>query len=118
MKRVLLLVSLLVVTDSLSAQTPLVVPYDTSIFSWAAPIDPPVAGVGVTRWHVINCGAADKRIDLPATSIPVKSVVQPGTYTCTLKAVNNFGPSAAVAFPTFDAGYIPAPPANLRIGGP
>ena len=98
------------------AQTVLQVPYDAAQIVWAAPADPPPTGVGVTRWYLMNCGAADLRIELPLTSVPVKTVApKPGSYTCTLWAVNNFGKSAPAAVPTFEAGYVPATPANVRI---
>lgn len=98
------------------AQTVLQVPYDAAQIVWAAPVDPPPAGVGVTRWYLMNCGAADIRIELPATSVPVKTVApKPGSYTCTLWAVNNFGKSAPAAVPVFEAGYVPPTPNNVRI---
>jgi hypothetical protein len=98
------------------AQTVLQVPYDAAQIVWAAPVDPPPAGAGVTRWHAMNCGAADIRIDLPATSIKVSAVAPgPGSYTCTLWAVNNFGKSLPTAVPVFEAGYVPPTPANVRI---
>lgn len=98
------------------AQTVLQVPYDTAVIAWAAPIDPPPTGVGVTRWYVMNCGGGDIRIDLPATSVPIKTVaMKPGNYNCILWAVNNFGRSAPTPVPPFEAGYIPAMPDNVRI---
>lgn len=98
------------------AQTVLQVPYDQAVIAWEPPIDPPPVGAGVTRWHAINCGAADLRIDLPATSIKVSAVAPaPGSYSCTMWAVNNFGKSAPVTVPTFEAGYVPATPSNVRI---
>ncbi len=98
------------------AQTVLQVPYDSAQIVWAAPVDPPPPGVGVTRWYVMDCGAGDLRIDLPALSVPVKTVAPtPGSYTCQLWAVNNFGRSAPTAVPPFEAGYIPATPGNVRI---
>lgn len=98
------------------AQTVLQVPYDSAVIAWASPVDPPPTGAGVTRWYAINCGAADIRVDLPATSVPVKTVAPtPGSYSCTLWAVNTFGKSLPVAVPAFDAGYIPATPDNVRI---
>ena len=112
----LLALALLSLPDGAGAQTVLQVPYDAAVIAWAAPVDPPPAGVGVTRWHVMNCGAADIRIELPATSVPVKTVApKPGSYTCTLWAVNNFGKSTPAAVPVFEAGYIPATPDNVRI---
>ncbi len=99
-----------------SAQTVLQVPYDAAVIAWAPPIDPPLAGAGVTRWYLMNCGASDIRIDLPATSVPVKTVApKPGNYSCTLWAVNNFGKSLPTTVPVFEAGYLPATPDNVRI---
>ena len=110
----LLIVGLLAI--SAQAQTVLQVPYDSAQIVWAAPADPPPAGVGVTRWYLMNCGAADIRIELPMTSVPIKTVApKPGSYTCTLWAVNNFGKSAPATTPTFEAGYIPSTPGNVRI---
>jgi hypothetical protein len=97
-------------------QTILSVPYDKAVFAWDAPKDPPATGVGVTRWYLLNCGGPDVRVDAPATSIPVKAVVAaPGSYTCTIKAMNNFGPSLTVPFPAFEAGYAPADVGNAHI---
>lgn len=98
------------------AQTVLQVPYDSAVIAWESPIDPPPPGAGVTRWYEINCGAGDIRIDLPSTSVPVRTVApSPGNYTCTLWAVNHFGKSAPTAVPAFEAGYVPATPSNVRI---
>lgn len=98
------------------AQPVLQVPYDAAQIVWAAPVDPPPTGVGVTRWYVMNCGAADIRIELPATSIKVSAVApKPGSYTCSLWAVNTFGKSAPAAVPVFEAGYVPPTPNNVRI---
>lgn len=98
------------------AQLTLQVPYDKANFHWDAPQDPPPASTGVTRWYVINCGGTGIRVDVPATSYPVKDAVPgPGTYTCTIVAVNNFGASAPVNFPTFEAGFIPGSVPNPRI---
>ena len=92
------------------------VPYDAAVIAWQSPADPPPAGVGVTRWYLMNCGAGDLRIDLPASSVPVKTVApKPGKYSCTLWAVNNFGKSLPATVPAFDAGYLPATPDNVRI---
>lgn len=106
----------LILSVQVFAQTVLQVPFESAVIAWDAPIDPPPNGAGVTRWYAINCGGVDVRIDVPATSVPVKMVVSsPGSYSCTLWAVNNFGKSAPTLVPAFEAGYIPATPANLRI---
>lgn len=107
---------LLLLASVVSAQTVIQVPYESAQFLWDAPVSPPPSGSGETRWYLLNCGGADIRIDAPATSYPVKSAVTtPGSYTCTLKAVNNFGASAPASFPLFEAGYVPASVTNLRI---
>lgn len=111
-----MLMTSLLLTGPSAALTVLQVPYDAALIAWDAPIDPPPPGVGVTRWHAINCGAADIRVDLPATSAPVKTVApQPGNYSCTIWAVNDFGKSEPAPVPPFNAGYIPATPGNIRI---
>lgn len=111
----MLLIGVLVSADA-QAQTVLQVPYDAAVIAWQSPADPPPAGVGVTRWYLMNCGAGDLRIDLPASSVPVKTVApKPGKYSCTLWAVNNFGKSLPATVPAFDAGYLPATPDNVRI---
>lgn len=98
------------------AQTAIQVPIDKGRFVWDAPADPPPAGAGPTRWMLVNCSGSDVRVDVPGTSLPINQVVTaPGTYHCTLRAANNFGESAALSFPQFDAGYLPGAPVNLRI---
>lgn len=98
------------------SQTVLQVPYGKAAFHWDAPQDPPPAGVGVTRWYILNCGGADVRVDVPATSIAIKDVVSgPGSYSCTIKAVNTFGQSEPASFPAFEAGHVPANVENVRI---
>ena len=113
----LLTVLIMVLAASVaSAQTVIQVPYDAAQIVWAPPTDPPPDGAGVTRWHAINCGAEDIRIELPATSVKISAVApMPGSYTCTLWAVNNFGKSAPAPVPAFEAGHIPATPDNVRI---
>ena len=99
-----------------SAQTVIQVPYDAAQIVWAPPIDPPADGAGITRWHAINCGAADIRIELPATSVQISTVApMPGSYACTLLAVNKFGKSSPAPVPPFEAGHVPATPDNTRL---
>lgn len=98
------------------AQTVIQVPFDKGKFAWDPNPEDPANGVGPTRWVLINCGGGDVRVDMPQTSIPINQVVSgPGSYTCTIKAANNYGPSSAVSFPGFEAGYIPGAVGNVRI---
>lgn len=98
------------------AQTIISVPYDKADFFWDAPVNPLPPNTGITKYYVLNCGGVDVQVNAPATSVAVSAVVsQPGQYSCTIKAGNDFGLSAAVAFPTFSAGFAPTAPANARI---
>ena len=116
MKRFVLCLLALGLASNAHAQTVLQVPYESAVITWDAPIDPPPSGAGVTRWYAIACGGAEIRIDLPATSVPVKTVApSPGSYSCTMWAVNTFGKSTPATVPQFDAGYIPVTPGNVRI---
>ncbi|MCS6297177.1 MAG: hypothetical protein H8K09_13155 [Nitrospira sp.] len=111
----MVLIGVLVCADA-QAQTVLQVPYDAAVIAWQPAVTPAPTGVGETRWYAMNCGAGDLRIDLPASSVPVKTVApKPGKYSCTLWAVNNFGKSLPATVPAFDAGYLPATPDNVRI---
>lgn len=114
--------ALLVLCPALGhAQTVLQVPLDSASIKWdpAPPASPPTCTsncIGETRWYIMNCGAADIRIDMPATSVPVKTVAPaPGTYSCTMWAVNNFGRSGPATVPQFESGYIPSTPNNVLI---
>lgn len=113
--------SLLCSAEIVLAQTVLQVPYDKAVITWDAAKPASPAGcltgcAGETRWYVMNCGSADIKIDIPATSVPVKTVASsPGSYSCQLWAVNNFGRSLPAVVPKFEAGFVPAMPDNVRI---
>lgn len=110
MKRILLAFGLMValITPAL-AQTAPQLAYDTATLAWDAPTTAP-------GWYLLNCGAADIRINAPATSVKVSTVLPVvGSYTCTLKAANAFGVSAPSNAVTFEVGERPAPPANVRV---
>lgn len=96
------------------AQTVLAVPYDTALFSWTIPT--PDATHSAATSHLITCGTATLSIAMPANTALVKNVVvAPGTYSCTVAAVNAFGSTSAVAFQQFQAGYLPLSPTNPLI---
>lgn len=96
------------------AQTAIAVPFSTATFSWTAPTPDATHSAAVS--HLITCGATSLSVDMPSTTALVSAVVPgPGTYNCTVKAVNAFGSTAAVAFPSFQAGYLPLSPTNPQI---
>jgi hypothetical protein len=112
----LLCVSLGVVATA-QAQTMLQVSLDKAAIYWEPYQDPPPDGKSLPRKFGINCGGADFYVDYPTSSFPIRIfATAPGTYnTCVLWAENNFGRSAMVPVPAFEAGYIPADPSNVRI---
>lgn len=105
------------------AQEVLLVPYDRATIAWSAPKygpDTPTeqlpSGVGPTKWHILNCGTEDVKVDMPSLSVPVKTVSKaPGQYQCTLWAANEFGRSDPSLVPKFHAGNVPATSENVRI---
>lgn len=108
---VLLLIGL---GTSASAQTVIAVPFDTATFQWTVPA--PDATHSAATSHLLTCGTASLSVAMPSNTALVKDVVVgPGTYTCTVKAVNAFGSTAEVAFPQFQAGYLPLAPTNTQI---
>lgn len=99
---------------SADAQTVIAVPFDTATFQWSVP--PPDATHTDPTSHLLTCGANTLSVPMPTTSALISAVVPgPGTFTCTVAAVNSFGSSAAVAFPEFEAGYPPLSPTNPQI---
>lgn len=98
------------------AQTVIQVPFDTAVFAWDLPAASPTASVATK--HTIVCGAVTVDVPMPATSIPVRTVVPGiGTYSCSIYASNAFGRQAAanVPFAQFEAGLVPLAPANPRL---
>lgn len=68
--------------------------------SWTA-VSGEVAGTE-TQWHVVNCGQDDVIVMAPTHSVPLVEVVQdPGIYTCTVKAANDYGMSNPVSIGPF-----------------
>ena len=105
-----------------NAQAVLNVSYESARIYWNLP-KPPSAGVGETKWYVMNCGVADIKLDFAmlkndgtSFSIAVKNVAPTiGTYNCKLYAANDFGLSPPGIAPTFNAGDAPAAPESVRI---
>lgn len=96
------------------AQTVIAVPFDTATFQWTIPA--PDATHGAATSHLLTCGTASLSVAMPSNTALVKDVVSvPGTYNCTVKAVNDFGATAEVSFPQFQAGYLPLAPTNPLI---
>src|SRR5574337_2033282 len=96
--------AMLSVSTPAEAQTAIAVPFSTATFSWTAPAPDATHSAAVS--HLITCDATSLSVAMPATTALVSAVVPgPGTYNCTVKAVNAFGSTAAVAFPSFQAGY-------------
>lgn len=105
---------ILSVSTPAQAQTALAVPFDTATFQWTIPTPDATHSAAVS--HVVTCGASTLIVNAPANTALIKNVVAaPGTYTCTVQAQNPFGLSAAVTFPSFDAGYPPLSPTNPLI---
>ena len=99
---------------SANAQTVIAVPFDTATFSWSAPGTDATHSAATS--HILTCGSSTLSVAMPAITAPVNAVVPgPGTYTCTVAAVNNFGASTPVNFPQFEAGYPPLSPTNPQI---
>lgn len=96
------------------AQTVIAVPFDTAAFQWTIPA--PDATHGAATSHLLKCGTASLSVAMPSNTALVKAVVPgPGTYTCTVKAVNAFGATAEVPFTQFQAGYLPLEPTGTQI---
>ena len=99
---------------SVNAQTIIAVPFNTATFQWSVPT--PDATHTAPTSHLITCGASTLSVPMPTTTALISAVVPaPGTYTCTVEAVNNFGASTPVNFPQFEAGYPPLSPTNPQI---
>lgn len=99
---------------SANAQTVIAVPFDTATFQWTIPT--PDATHSPATSHLLTCGTATLSVAMPSNTALVKDVVvAPGTYTCTVKAVNAFGSTVEVPFPQFQAGYLPLAPTNTQI---
>lgn len=118
MKEVLLAVMLSIGLAATGyAQEPVLsVPFDSARFMWD------VAAGYAERFgptaHVITCGEYTKRVEMPATSVPVQEVVpSTGSYQCSIYGVNSWGKSAEPdpQFPLFDAGLRPPAPVELRL---
>jgi len=96
------------------AQTVIAVPFNTARFSWTAPGTDATHSAATS--HLITCGASTLSVPMPTTTALVSAVVpSPGIYTCTVAAVNTFGPSSAISFPQFEAGFPPLSPTNAII---
>lgn len=96
------------------AQTVIAVPFDTATFSWTAPATDATHGPATS--HLITCGGNTLSVPMPTTTALISAVVPaPGTYTCTVAAVNTFGTSTPAAFPEFEAGFPPLAPTNPQI---
>lgn len=99
---------------SASAQTVIAVPFDTATFQWTIPAPDATHSPAIS--HIVTCGASNLLVAMPSNTALVKDVVSvPGTYNCTVKAVNDFGATAEVSFPQFQAGYLPLAPTNAQI---
>lgn len=96
------------------SQTVIAVPFDTATFQWTAPVTDATHGPATS--HTITCGANTLSVPMPTVTALVSAVVPaPGTYTCTVEAVNTFGASTPVSFPQFEAGFPPLSPTNPQI---
>jgi len=98
-----------------SAQTVLSVPLDQARIVWDAPVLAPTTSP-VTH-YLVTCGTYTATTP-DATPELLLSVVltAPGTYTCTVQAVNQYGASVpSDPSPTFSAGYRPGRVPSIRL---
>lgn len=96
------------------AQTVISVSLQTGTLAWDAPVASPTSSL--PTHYLITCGPTVTRVNAPATAIPVRDFIAgPGSYTCTLQAVNGFGSSASTAIPVFAAGYAPDDVVGIRL---
>lgn len=98
------------------AQTILKVPLSSAKLAWDAGVPGP--GESVATKHVVTCGTVSKDVLMPTTSLAVKDIVPgPGTYNCTIYAVNDFDRQLDPdgSFPSFQAGNPPSKGSNFRL---
>jgi hypothetical protein len=113
MRAALIALAVLTTAAAAEAQSSLAVDIDRAHFVW----EWTQGSGGPAREFRIRCGTATHIISDPALrTVAVKTVVaNPGSYSCTIAAANEFGeapPSPAVQFQT---GQAPAPVTGVRI---
>lgn len=117
MRKYLVLLACLVLAPAVAqAQSVLKVPLGTAKFAWDAGV--PDATHSAATKHVVSCGSVTVDVPMPANSVAVKDLVPgPGTYDCTIYAVNDFDRQVEPdgAFPSFQAGNPPPKPISQRI---
>lgn len=117
MRKCFVLLACLVMVPALAqAQTTLKVSLGSAKLAWDAGVPGPNETLATK--HVITCGPLTTEVLMPAVTIPVKDVVPgPGTYDCTIYAVNDFDRQVDPdgAFPQFQAGNPPPKATNFRL---